>query len=95
MCVIVWRVGDAADCFRDPHPGASSSADVQHSTAPQGPGGSSLPARLPGASGETFTFSRRFYPKRLTIGQYIKRLILKRQTDRGSARNTKSQALFK
>lgn len=53
VCVIVWRVGDAADCFRDPHPGASSSADVQHSTAPQGPGGSSLPARLPGASGET------------------------------------------
>ncbi len=33
--------------------------------------------------------------KRLTIGEYIKRLILKRQTDRGSARNTKFQALFK
>ncbi len=33
--------------------------------------------------------------KRLTIGEYIKRFILKRQTDRGSARNTKSQALFK
>ncbi len=30
--------------------------------------------------GITFTFSRRFYPKRLTIGEYIKRLILKRQT---------------
>ncbi len=42
-----------------------------------------------------FTFSRRFYPKRLTIGEYIKRLISKRQTDRVSARNTKSQALFK
>ncbi len=27
--------------------------------------------------------------------EYIKRLILKRQTDRGSAHNTKSQALFK
>ncbi len=33
--------------------------------------------------------------KQLTIGEYIKWLILKRQTDRGSARNTKSQALFK
>ncbi len=43
----------------------------------------------------TFTFSRRFYPKRLTIGEYMKRLILKRQTDTGSAPNTKSQALFK
>ncbi len=32
--------------------------------------------------------------KRLTIGENIKRLIVKRQTDRGSARNTKSQALF-
>ncbi len=38
---------------------------------------------------------RRFYPKRLTIGEYIKRFILKRQSDRGSARNTKSQSLFK
>ncbi len=39
----------------------------------------------------TFTFSHfAFYPKRLTIGEYIKRLILKRQTDRGSAPNTKS-----
>ncbi len=28
-------------------------------------------------------------------GEYIKRLILKRQTDRGSARNTKYQALLK
>lgn len=54
VCVIVWRVGDAADRFRDPHPGASSSADVQHTTASQGAGSSSLPARLPGASGETF-----------------------------------------
>ncbi len=48
--------------------------------------------------GITFTFSHfadAFYPKRLTIGEYKKRLILKRQTDRGSARNTKSQALFK
>ncbi len=43
----------------------------------------------------TFTFRRRFYPKRLTIGEYMKRYILKRQTDRGSACNTKSQALFK
>ncbi len=31
----------------------------------------------------------------LQIGEYIKRLILKRQTDRGSAHNTKFQALFK
>ncbi len=42
-----------------------------------------------------YSFGRRFYPKRLTIGEYIKRLILKRQSDRGSARNTKSQSLFK
>lgn len=55
VCLIVWRVGDAADRFRDPHPSASSSAGVQHSTASEGPGGSSLPARLPGASGEKFT----------------------------------------
>ncbi len=33
--------------------------------------------------------------KQFTIGKYIKRLILTRQTDRGSAHNTKSQALFK
>ncbi len=38
----------------------------------------------------TLSFCRCFYPKRLTIGEYIKRLILKRQTDRGSAPNTKS-----
>ncbi len=43
----------------------------------------------------TFTFCRRFYPKRLTIGEYMKQFILKRQTDRRSARNTKSQTLFK
>ncbi len=33
--------------------------------------------------------------KRLTIGEYIKRFFLKRQTDRRSVRNTKSQALYK
>ncbi len=33
--------------------------------------------------------------KRLTIGEYIKRFILKRQSDRRSARNTNSQSLFK
>ncbi len=46
----------------------------------------------------TFTFihlADAFYPKRLTIGEYIKRFILKRQIDTGSARNTKFQALFK
>ncbi len=44
----------------------------------------------------TFTFSH-FADAfiRLTIGEYITRLILKRQTNRGSARDTKSQALFK
>lgn len=56
MCVvIVWRVGDAADSFRNPHPGSSSSADVQHSTASESSGGSSLSAHLPGASGENVT----------------------------------------
>ncbi len=40
------------------------------------------------------SFCRRFYPKQLTIGGYMNRFILKRQTDRGSARNTKSQALL-
>ncbi len=45
----------------------------------------------------TFTFSHfaDAFPKRLTIGECIKRFILKKQTDRGSARNTKSQALLK
>ncbi len=33
--------------------------------------------------------------QQLTIGEYIKRLILKWKTDRGNDRNTKSQALFK
>ncbi len=45
----------------------------------------------------TFTFSHladAFIQSDL-IGEYIKRLILKRQTYRGSANNTKSQALFK
>ncbi len=43
-----------------------------------------------------WSFFRRFYPERLTIGEYIKRLILKitEETDRGSAPNTKSQALI-
>ncbi len=35
------------------------------------------------------------YLKQLTIGEYIKRFFLKRQTDRRSVRNTKSQALYK
>ncbi len=33
--------------------------------------------------------------KRVTVGQYIKHVFLKRQTNRGSACNTKFQALFK
>ncbi len=33
-------------------------------------------------------------PKLLTIGEYIKRFILKKQIDTGSAHNTKFQALF-
>ncbi len=47
----------------------------------------------------TFTFSHladTFIQSDLQLGvAYIKRLILKRQTYRGSANNTKSQALFK
>ncbi len=35
-----------------------------------------------------YSFSRRFYPKRLTIEEYNKRYIIKRQTDTGSACNT-------
>ncbi len=42
-----------------------------------------------------YSFSRRFYPKWLTIGEYIEWFILKRQIDTGRARNTKFQALFK
>ncbi len=42
-----------------------------------------------------YSFSRRFYPNRLTIGENIKRFFLKRQKDTGSAHNTKFQALFK
>ncbi len=38
---------------------------------------------------------RCFYPKRLTIGEYKKQFVLNKQTDRASARSTKSQALFK
>ncbi len=41
------------------------------------------------------SFSRRFYPKWLTIEEYIKQSIIKRQINTGSARNTKFQALFK
>ncbi len=41
----------------------------------------------------SFTFIH--YPKRLTIGEYIKRFILKRQKHTGSAHNTTFQALFK
>ncbi len=35
-----------------------------------------------------YSFSRCFYPKRLTIEEYNKRYIIKRQTDTGSAFNT-------
>ncbi len=45
----------------------------------------------------TFSHFADTFPKLLTIGEYIKRFILMRQTDktdRGSARNTKSQTLF-
>ncbi len=35
-----------------------------------------------------YSFSRRFYPKRLIIEEYNKRYIIKRQTDTGSACNT-------
>ncbi len=34
-----------------------------------------------------YSFSRRFYPKRLIIEEYNKRYIIKRQTDTGSACN--------
>ncbi len=44
---------------------------------------------------DIITVQKRYiYPKWLTIGEHIMRLILKRQTDTGSARNTKFQALF-
>ncbi len=42
-----------------------------------------------------YLFSRRFYPKRLTIEEYNKRFIIKRQMHAGSACNTKFQALFR
>ncbi len=41
-----------------------------------------------------YSFSRHFYPKRLTIEEYNKRYIIKRQTVTGSACNTTFQALF-
>ncbi len=42
-----------------------------------------------------YTFSRRFYPKRLTIEDYNKQYIIKRQTVTGSACHTTFQALFR
>ncbi len=42
-----------------------------------------------------YSFSRHFYPKRLTIEEYNKRVIIKRQRDTGSACNTKFQVLFR
>ncbi len=42
-----------------------------------------------------YSFSRRFYPKRLTIEEYNKRYIIKRQTVTESACNTTFQALFR
>ncbi len=42
-----------------------------------------------------YSFSRHFYPKRLTIEEYNKQYIIKRQTDTGSACNTKFQVLFR
>ncbi len=42
-----------------------------------------------------YSFSRHFYPKRFTIGEYNKRDIIKRQTVTGSACNTKFQASFR
>ncbi len=42
-----------------------------------------------------YSFSRRFYPKRLTIEEYNKRYIIKRQTVTGSACHTTFQALFR
>ncbi len=42
-----------------------------------------------------YSFSRHFYPKRFTIGEYNKRDIIKRQTVTGSACNTTFQASFR
>ncbi len=42
-----------------------------------------------------YSFSRCFYPKRLTIEEYNRRYIIKRQTVTGSACNTTFQALFR
>ncbi len=42
-----------------------------------------------------YSFSRRFYPKRLTVEEYNKRFIIKRQINTGSAHNTKFQKLFR
>ncbi len=42
-----------------------------------------------------YSFSRHFYPKRLTIEEYNKRVIIKRQRDTGSACNTTFQVLFR
>ncbi len=42
-----------------------------------------------------YSFSRRFYPNRLTIQEYNNRYIIKRQTDTWSACNTTFQALFR
>ncbi len=42
-----------------------------------------------------YSFSRSFYPKRLTIEEYNKRYIIKRQTVTGSACHTTFQALFR
>ncbi len=41
-----------------------------------------------------YLFSRHFYPKRLTIEEYNKRYIIKRQTVTESACQTTFQALF-
>ncbi len=42
-----------------------------------------------------YSFSRRFYPKPLTIEEHNKRYIIKRQTDTGGACHTTFQALFR
>ncbi len=42
-----------------------------------------------------YSFSRCFYPKWLTIEEYNKRYIIKKQTVTGSACNTTFQALFR
>ncbi len=42
-----------------------------------------------------YSFSRRFYTKRLTIEEYNKRYNIKRLTDTGSASNSYFQALFR